>query len=182
MARMVITAAPGGRPGALCITLSVVTMGVRGADTLGNSVRDTFLYLSWVPMVSAIYLYRVIYTELKEGRNRARPSPPCAQRGFFGGDEGPKNETGQRNALVLFPVPAAAGNTPSVLRIRRSPVLFVSLSRRLRRVSFFERQRKRQKKPLKGTYSEAVPLRIPPRRPRGLRPPLDPPGAAKGGR
>ena len=35
---------------------------------------------------------------------------------------------------------------------------------------FLCRQRKRRKKPLKGTYSEAVPLRIPPRRPRGLRP------------
>ncbi len=69
----------------MCITLSVVTMGVRGADTHGNSVMDTFWYLSRVPMVSAIYIYRVIYTELKEGRYMARPSPPVAQRVFFGG-------------------------------------------------------------------------------------------------
>ena len=44
---------------------------------------------------------------------------------------------------------------------------------------FLCRQRKRRKKPPKGTYSEAVPFGIPPRRPRGdpLRrfPPLDPP-------
>jgi len=66
--------------------------------------------------------------------------------------------------------PAAAGKPPGFLRIRRSPVRFAPLSRRLRRASFFERQRKSRKKPLKGTYFEAVPLRIPPRRPRGLRP------------
>ena len=83
MVRMAITVAPGQTSGGLCITLSVDTMGVHGADTHGNSVTDTFLYLSRAPMVSAIYIYRVIYTELKEGSNRARPFLPCAQRGFW---------------------------------------------------------------------------------------------------
>ena len=37
-----------------------------------------------------------------------------------------------------------------------------------------------QRNALKGTCAGAVPLRIPPRLPRGLRPPLDPPGAYGG--
>ena len=98
MVRMAITVAPGQTSGGLCITLSMDTMGVHGADTHGNSVMDTFWYLSRVPMVSAIYIYRVIYTELKEGRYRARPSPPVAQRVFFGGDE----------AFAAFPETAEA--------------------------------------------------------------------------
>ena len=81
----------------MCITLTVDTTGVYGADTHGSSLMDTFVYLSRTPMVSAIYIYRVIYTELKEGRYRARPSPPVAQRGFLE-DKGTKNETGRRNA------------------------------------------------------------------------------------
>ena len=41
----------------------------------------------------------------------------------------------RRNVLVQTPVPAAAGDSPSVLRIRLLPLLFVPLSRRLRRAS-----------------------------------------------
>ena len=77
-------------------------------------------------------------------------------------------------------VPASAGNRPKLFRIRRWSLLFVPLSRRLRRASFFEGQRKRQKRPPEGTYFEAVPSGLPPRRPRGPRPPLDSPGAYEG--
>ena len=45
---------------------------------------------------------------------------------------------------------------------------------------FLCRQRKCRKKPLKGTYFEAVPLRIPPRRPKGLRPLWNPGGGLRG--
>ena len=72
----------------LCITRFIGTMGVHGADTHGSSMMGTFVYLSRAPMVSAIYIYRVIYTELKEGRYRARPSPPEARSEvFLGGTE-----------------------------------------------------------------------------------------------
>jgi len=81
----------------------------------------------------------------------------------------------RRNALVLFPFPPAAGNPPSLCGFAACLCGSQLWSRRLRRASFFVRQRKSRKKPLKGTYFEAVPLRIPPRRPRGLRPPLDSP-------
>ncbi len=50
------------------------------------------------------------------------------------------------------------------------------------RFLFAAKKKPGKEKPLKGTYSEAVPLRIPPRRPRrGLRaPPLDPPRESPG--
>ena len=75
---------------------------------------------------------------------------------------------------VHTPVPAAAGNPPGLCGFAaRFCNLFPVPSPPAG--LFLCRQRKRRKKPLKGTYFEAVPLRIPPRRPRGLRPPLDSP-------
>ncbi len=82
--------------------------------------------------------------------------------------------------LSSCPRPAAAADFPALLRIRRTPLQFAALSRRLRRASFFERQRKRRKKPPEGTYFEAVPSGLLPRRPGGLRPPLDPPRGYEG--
>ena len=73
------------------------------------------------------------------------------------------------------PVPARGGQSSKSLRIRRLPLRFATLVPSPPAGLFLCRQRKRRKKPLKGTYFEAVPLRIPPRRPRGLRPPLDSP-------
>ena len=73
-------------------------------------------------------------------------------------------------SLVLFSSPPQRVFLPGFCGFAVCLCKIAALSRRLRRASFFERQRKMQKKPLKGTYFEAVPLRIPPRRPKGLRP------------
>ena len=59
------------------------------------------------------------------------------------------------------------------LRIRRLPLRFATLVTSPPAGLFLCRQRKRRKKPPKGTYFEAVPSGLLPRRPRGLRPPLD---------
>ena len=64
----------------------------------------------------------------------------------------------RRNVLVQTLVPAAAGNPPAFLRIRRSPVLFVSLSRRLRRASFFGGKERGERNRLRGPISRRSPL------------------------
>ncbi len=66
--------------------------------------------------------------------------------------------------------PAAAGNAPSILRIRRLALLLCSPVPSPPAGPFLCRQRKGRKKPLKGTCAGAVPLRIPPPPAKGLRP------------
>ena len=51
------------------------------------------------------------------------------------GDQLPLGEAGAKR--LMRGTPAAAINVPDFLRIRRSPLRFVTLSRRLRRASFF---------------------------------------------
>ena len=67
-------------------------------------------------------------------------------------------------------IPAAAVITPASLRIRRLPLQGCSPVPSPPAGLFLWRQRKRRKKPPEGTYFEAVPSGLLPRRPRGRRP------------
>ena len=100
----------------------------------------------------------------KEGRSRrsettlvqtlvpaaAVTSPPLALRETA---SGPPPLKGRQDRLPfrgagakrLRGYPAAAGNPPGLFRIRRTPLRFVPLSRRLRRASFFARPKKEAK-------------------------------------
>ncbi len=70
-----------------------------------------------------------------------------------------------------YPRPRRSGLSTWPLRIRRLSLCVANLSRRLRRAPFFASHKERgERNALKGTYAGAVPLRIPPRLPKGLRP------------